>query len=70
MTLADYLKLDGQSATALAAKCGVEVSTITRAAKGDTMPSRKLMSDVFEHTGGQVTPNDFFGIEPAQAHAA
>lgn len=62
MTLAEYLAQDGHSATALATKCNVEVSTITRAAKGDTMPSRKLMADLFEHTGGAVTPNDFFGI--------
>lgn len=62
MTLADYLDQDGHSATALASKCKVEVSTITRAARGDTIPSKPLMEKLFEHTGGQVTPNDFFGI--------
>ena len=65
MKLADFLKLDGQSATALAAKCSVEVSTITRAARGDTMPNRKLMSEIFAHTNGRVTPNDFFGVDAA-----
>jgi transposase len=69
MTLADYLKLDGRSATALAAKCGVGVSTITRAANGDTLPGRALMASLFEHTDGMVTPNDFFGIAAAPTDA-
>jgi ribosome-binding protein aMBF1 (putative translation factor) len=62
MTLSDYLKQPGKSATDLANEVKVAVSTITRAARGEVVPSRKLMHDLFEATGGQVTPNDFFGI--------
>jgi ribosome-binding protein aMBF1 (putative translation factor) len=62
MTLADYLDTNKVSATDLAAKCAVSVSTITRAAKGEVTPSRDLMAKIFEETGGAVTPNDFFGI--------
>lgn len=62
MKLADYLKTNKVSATTLADELGVSVSTITRAANGDIIPSRELMSKLFEATAGKVTPNDFFGI--------
>jgi transcriptional regulator with XRE-family HTH domain len=62
MKLADYISLEGNSATKLAEDIGVAVSTITRAAKGEITPSRGLMEAIHEHTGGAVTPNDFFGI--------
>lgn len=62
MTLSDYLALPDKSATALANEVGVSVSTITRAARGEVIPSRKLMGDLFKATGELVTPNDFFGI--------
>lgn len=62
MTLADYLSLEGNTASKLAADCKVAVSTITRAAKGELLPSRSLMEAIFQHTGGQVKPNDFFGV--------
>jgi transcriptional regulator with XRE-family HTH domain len=62
MTLADYLDKRDVSATDLAGRVGVAVSTITRAAKGTIIPSRELMGKIFEETGGEVTPNDFFGL--------
>lgn len=62
MTLADYLKLEGNSASRLAEATGVAVSTITRAAKGEITPSRHLMAAIYRHTNGAVTPNDFFGL--------
>ncbi len=63
MTLTDYLRQPGQTATALAQKCGVSVSTITRVAAGTQQPSRALMQDIFKHTDGSVTANDIHGIE-------
>jgi len=62
MTLADYLSQEGNTATSLAAATGTAVSTITRAAKGEIIPSRSLMLAIFEKTKGAVAPNDFFGI--------
>lgn len=70
MTLKDYLALPGHTATSFAADLGVSVSTITRAARGDTIPDRKLMSLIAEKTKGAVMPNDFFGMSPGQADAA
>jgi transcriptional regulator with XRE-family HTH domain len=62
MTLAEYLASTGQTASALAAQTGCAVSTITRAARGEKLPSRALMESIFEKTSGAVTPNDFYGI--------
>jgi transcriptional regulator with XRE-family HTH domain len=62
MTLTEYLAQPGHTASDLAAKTGVAVSTITRAAKGELKPSHDLLTAIFEHTAGRVTPNDFLGI--------
>lgn len=62
MTLADYLAQDGNTASQLANACNVAPSTITRAAKGEITPSRKLMEAIHQHTNGTVSPNDFFGL--------
>lgn len=67
MTLKDYLAREGNSASKLAGACGVAVSTITRAAEGTTVPSRELIEAIFKHTGGAVSPNDFFKLETAKA---
>jgi DNA-binding transcriptional regulator YdaS (Cro superfamily) len=62
MTLSDFLKAEGNSASKLADLLGVAVSTVTRAAKGDLLPSKQLMEGIYRATDGKVTPNDFFGI--------
>jgi len=67
MKLSDYIKLEGNSATALADKAGVAVSSITRAAKGDIYPSADLMRLIIEHTDGQVRPDDFFDLPERSA---
>jgi hypothetical protein len=69
MTLKDYLALPGHSATKLALETGVSVSTITRAAKGKTIPDRNLMSLLAEKTKGAVMPNDFFALTPVEPQA-
>lgn len=63
MKLKDYLELPGNSATKLANEVDVAVSTITRLAKGDTVPSHKLIADIAEKTNGAVMPNDFFDLQ-------
>jgi hypothetical protein len=62
MTLNDYLSQSGKTASELAIATNSAVSTITRAAKGELMPSRGLMEAIYQATGGAVTPNDFHGI--------
>lgn len=70
MKLSTYLKLDGRTATDLAALTGCAVSTITRAAKGEITPSRDLMVKLIDATDGAVTPNDFFEVPEASQAAA
>lgn len=64
MNLAQYLQRPGRTATALADEVGVSVSTITRAAKGETLPSRKLMTKIYEATGKKVHPRTYLQFNP------
>jgi len=59
MKLETYLRLHGVTASALAEKCTVSVSTITRAARGETIPTMEVMRRIADNTGGRVKPNDF-----------
>ena len=65
MTLAEYLDQPGHTASALAATTGSAVSTITRAAKGDLMPSRDLMRLIFNATDGAAILPDVAGARSA-----
>jgi transcriptional regulator with XRE-family HTH domain len=59
MRLSAFLDLPGQSATDIARKCDVAVSTITRVAKGEKNPSLELMARIRAATHGAVTGDDF-----------
>lgn len=58
MQLTEYLNQPDRTATALAAKVGCEVSTITRLAKGERSPSIDLAIRIERETGGLVTVSD------------
>lgn len=62
MKLSEYLDLPGKTATKLAQDIGCSVSTITRAAKGNTLPSRKLADAIFEKTDGMVHPGSHYEV--------
>ena len=59
MRLQAFLKLPGQSATDIARKCDVAVSTITRVARGEKDPSLVLIAKIRAATGGAVRADDF-----------
>ena len=61
MNLASYLEKNDLTATAFAAQIGVAIATVTRAARGEIMPSPETMKRIMEATNGKVTPNDFYG---------
>ena len=63
MKLSDYMKKRGLSATALADDLGVSVSTVTRAARGEAIPSKSLMASIHKLTCGKVAPVDFYDLE-------
>ena len=58
MKLTEYLDQPNQTATALAAKVGCEVSTITRLARGERSPSIDLALKIERATNGDVTISD------------
>lgn len=60
MNLASYLEQNNLTATVFAQRIGVAIATVTRAARGEIMPSPETMRRIIDATDGQVTPNDFF----------
>ena len=62
MTLSEYLETAGKTATELAIEARCAVSTITRAAKGETIPGRSVALRIYEATGQQVPPNSYYGL--------
>ena len=74
MRLKAYLSLEGNSASKLAEEVGVAVSTITRAASGETLPNPPTRKRILDATRGKVTAGDLFAAheeylarpEPAQ----
>jgi transcriptional regulator with XRE-family HTH domain len=62
MKLKDYLTQRKITSSAFAKVIGVETSTVTRLASGETVPSPRVMRAIIAATGGLVTPNDFFNL--------
>lgn len=69
MRLKAYLAEDGQSASKLASAVGVAVSTITRAASGETLPGAATRQRIAEETDGRVTAAELFA-EHEEYHAS
>jgi transcriptional regulator with XRE-family HTH domain len=63
MQLATYLDENGISDAAFARSIGVERQAVGRYRSGERFPEKVILLRIFEVTGGQVTANDFAGIE-------
>lgn len=60
-----YLRARNETLTAFAARSGLSVSTVHRAAEGDGVPLPETMRVIARETEGAVMPNDFvLSIEP------
>ncbi|UYW25716.1 helix-turn-helix transcriptional regulator [Methylorubrum extorquens] len=59
MTLADWLRQNGKTATWLASQVGRDPSFITRVKNGDAMPSIEVAAAIQRVTGGAVTAIDY-----------
>ncbi|MBS7792188.1 helix-turn-helix transcriptional regulator [Roseococcus sp. SDR] len=66
MTLSDYLKQNGITRFAFAARVGVHASTIGRLCRGETAPEASLLAAIVRETQGAVLPNDLFPAVMAQ----
>ncbi len=62
MELSEYLDRNNISLSQLAKQCGTSASTILRVKDAKVAPSRRVAKAVWVATGGQVTPNDLFGL--------
>lgn len=70
MKLTEYLDQQNITPSAFAKAIGVEASTVTRLASGETVPSPRVMRAIIAATGGLVTPNDFFNLPASDGEAA
>ncbi|WP_420137869.1 helix-turn-helix domain-containing protein [Sphingomonas sp.] len=70
MTLAEWLKAKGMSNAEFAVRISRSAESVRRYASGERTPDKETMPIIARETGGEVLPNDFFGIEtPDQAAA-
>ncbi len=63
MQLGDYLKKNNLTPQDFAPMIGVKWPAVYRYISGARTPTRPIMRRIFDATGGQVTPNDIFGID-------
>lgn len=69
MKLADYLETKSIKRKDFAAQIGVSPATVTGWCEGTFGISKKRSKEVFDATGGAVTPNDFADFVEAEAGA-
>lgn len=70
MQLGDYLKKHKLTAQQFAPLIGVKWAAVYRYVNGVRVPTKPVMHKIFEATGGEVTPNDIFGITPKKGGKA
>lgn len=68
MTLTQYLANNRLSLSDLAEQCGTSASTILRVKKGAVAPSQRVARALWDATGGQVSPNDLYGLHHAKGY--
>lgn len=65
MTLKEWLAANETSVQEFAKKIDRTAEAVRRYANGERIPDKSTMPLIAAATFGQVTANDFFGIEPA-----
>ena len=68
MRLSQYLTENKLSDRKFAEKMGCHLMTIYRIRSGISFPKKSTLNAIVEETGGQVTANDFLGIERPLKH--
>lgn len=70
MTLKEWLAARDRSIIEFAREIERTAEAVRRYANGDRIPDRDTMPRIVKATGGEVTANDFFGIDTTAAEAA
>ncbi len=65
MTLAQYLKDNGINQVDFGMKIGLSGASVSRLKRGLQWPDKDTVRRIEVATGGQVTANDFAGMEAA-----
>lgn len=65
MKLAAYLEKVGLSDADFGLKIGVNRQSVHRYKTGERIPDTVIMPRIVAETGGEVTPNDFYGVPTA-----
>lgn len=63
MLLRDWLSANEKTNGEFGQTIGRTAEAVRRYASGERIPDRETMPLIVEATGGEVTANDFFGIE-------
>lgn len=61
--LSEYLENNGLTQSEFASLIGVKQATVSRYLAGESIPEPEIMSKIFKKTKGEITPNDFYGVE-------
>ncbi|WP_374294128.1 hypothetical protein [Sphingomonas sp.] len=70
MTLLEWMKSSELEIGRVASRLNCTAEAVRRYIKGDRIPSRDVMRDIFEISGGKVTPNDFYLFDHAAPDTA
>ena len=62
MTLKDWLDARNVKVPDFAGRIGRTPEAVRRYVAGERIPDKETMPLIFEHTDGEVSANDFFGI--------
>lgn len=66
MKLKKYLEKENKTVADMSRDLNIVHSVILRWANGERMPSAENMAKIVAYTKGEVTANDFYGIEESQ----
>ena len=69
MTLDSWLTLNGLAEAEFGKRIGRKQASVNRYRRGKRIPDNRTMRKIFKATKGQVTANDFYGIEPEKKAA-
>ena len=62
MQLNKYFELSTVDRKQFAENLGVHLDTVYKWERGERLPRREMLRQIFDITGGAVTANDFVGI--------
>ena len=63
MKLERWIEANGHDEAAFAVLIGTTEMAVRRYCRGDRIPAKEQMQRIWQATNGDVTPNDFYGLD-------